>query len=95
VARLSALPKWTCVKPQGAFYAFPNISAYIGKSAGGVKISDAVSFSAALLEQAHVAVVLEMTADLKPTFALVSRRAWSRSIRESIGLGSFLKKISQ
>jgi len=32
--RLSALPKVTCVKPQGAFYAFHNISAYIGKSAG-------------------------------------------------------------
>jgi len=55
--RLSQLPKVTCVRPQGAFYCFPNISAYIGKTAGGTKITDAVSFSAALLEQNHVAVV--------------------------------------
>jgi aspartate aminotransferase len=55
--RLTKLPKVTCVKPQGAFYCFPNIGAYIGKKAGGVEITDAVSFSAALLEQNHVAVV--------------------------------------
>ena len=47
--RLSALPKVTCVRPQGAFYCFPNVSAYFGKTAGtgGAKITDAVSFSAA------------------------------------------------
>ncbi len=56
-ARLAALPNVKCVKPQGAFYCFPNISAYFGKTAGETKITDAVSFSAALLEQAHVAVV--------------------------------------
>jgi aspartate aminotransferase len=55
--RLAALPKITCVKPAGAFYCFPNVSAYLGKSADGVKLTDAVSFSAALLEQNHVAVV--------------------------------------
>jgi aspartate aminotransferase len=55
--RLSALPKITCLRPRGAFYCFPNVSAYFGKSAGGTKITDAVSFSAALLEQSHVAVV--------------------------------------
>jgi aspartate aminotransferase len=55
--RLSALPNVICTKPQGAFYCFPNISSSFGKTAGGTKITDAVSFSAALLEQAHVAVV--------------------------------------
>jgi aspartate aminotransferase len=55
--RLTALPKITCVKPQGAFYAFPNVSAYFGKSIGQTKITDAVSFASALLEQSHVAVV--------------------------------------
>jgi aspartate aminotransferase len=55
--RLNDLPKVTCVKPQGAFYCFPNISAYFGKQAGNTSITDAVSFSAALLEQNHVAVV--------------------------------------
>ncbi|HEX4054189.1 MAG TPA: pyridoxal phosphate-dependent aminotransferase [Tepidisphaeraceae bacterium] len=55
--RLTALPKITCVRPQGAFYAFPNVSAYFGKSIGGSRITDAVTFAAALLEQSHVAVV--------------------------------------
>ncbi|HMO25027.1 MAG TPA: aminotransferase class I/II-fold pyridoxal phosphate-dependent enzyme [Tepidisphaeraceae bacterium] len=55
--RLSALPGIVCVKPQGAFYCFPNVSHYFGKTAGGVKITDAISFASAMLEQAHVAVV--------------------------------------
>jgi aspartate aminotransferase len=55
--RLTALPKLTCMRPQGAFYCFPNVSAYFGRSIGSTQIGDATSFSAALLEQAHVAVV--------------------------------------
>jgi aspartate aminotransferase len=51
--RLSALPKVHCVRPQGAFYCFPNVSAYFGKPG----ITDAVSFAATLLEKSHVAVV--------------------------------------
>jgi aspartate aminotransferase len=55
--RLGKLPNVTCVRPQGAFYCFPNVSAYFGKKAGEAAITDAVTFSAALLEQSHVAVV--------------------------------------
>ena len=55
--RLNDLPKVKCVRPMGAFYCFPNISAYFGKSAGDMKMTDAVSFAAALLEKNHVAVV--------------------------------------
>ena len=55
--RLSALQSVTCVKPRGAFYCFPNVSHYFGKNASGVKLTDAVTFAAALLEQSHVAVV--------------------------------------
>jgi len=51
--RLNALPKIKCVRPMGAFYCFPNVSAYFGKNG----ITDAVSFSAQLLEKNHVAVV--------------------------------------
>lgn len=55
--RLSALPKITCVRPRGAFYCFPNVSAYFGRKCGEKPITDAVSFAAALLEKNHVAVV--------------------------------------
>jgi aspartate aminotransferase len=51
--RLCALPKITCVRPRGAFYCFPNVSAYFGRQG----ITDAVSFAATLLEKSHVAVV--------------------------------------
>ncbi len=55
--RLSDLPGIKCVRPGGAFYCFPNVSAHFNKSAGSVKITDAISFASALLEQNHVAVV--------------------------------------
>lgn len=55
--RLTELPKVTCVRPQGAFYCFPNVSAYFSKKAADTPITDAISFAAALLEQSHVAVV--------------------------------------
>ncbi len=56
--RLNELPGVTCVKPQGAFYCFPDVSKHFGKTApSGTRITDAVSFSAALLECNHVAVV--------------------------------------
>jgi aspartate aminotransferase len=55
--RLTELPHITCVQPQGAFYCFANVSAHFGKSVGGNKITDAISFAAALLEKNHVAVV--------------------------------------
>lgn len=52
------LPSVTCVRPSGAFYVFPDVSAYFGKtSAGGRKITDAVGFADALLVEAEVAVV--------------------------------------
>jgi aspartate aminotransferase len=51
--RLCALKGVTCVRPTGAFYAFPNVSgAY---AALGVKGS--LEFAAKVLEQAHVALV--------------------------------------
>jgi aspartate aminotransferase len=52
VARLRAIPGVTCVNPDGAFYAFPNVS---GVYREGMKGSGA--FASALLEKAHVAVV--------------------------------------
>jgi aspartate aminotransferase len=52
VAGLRAIPGVTCTAPQGAFYAFPNISAhYRGE------LKDDTAISKALLDQAHVAVV--------------------------------------
>jgi aspartate aminotransferase len=35
LARLAQIPGVTCTKPEGAFYVYPNISAFLGK--GGIK----------------------------------------------------------
>ena len=43
--------------PDGAFYAFFDVSAYFGKSFGGTAVADSLSFCNALLEQAHVNLV--------------------------------------
>jgi aspartate aminotransferase len=46
-----------CPRPQGAFYAFPDISVAFGKSHKGTKIANDVDFCAALLEATGVACV--------------------------------------
>ena len=44
-------------KPKGAFYVFPDISHYFGKTINGVTIKNSSDFSLFLLEMAHVATV--------------------------------------
>lgn len=43
--------------PEGAFYVFPNIEAFFGKTIQGIKINNSDDFSLMLLEKAHVATV--------------------------------------
>ncbi len=43
--------------PEGAFYAFFDVSAYFKKTFGGTVVADSLSFCNALLEQAHVNLV--------------------------------------
>ncbi len=43
--------------PEGAFYVFPDISSFFGKTLNGVKINNASDFSIYLLEHANVATV--------------------------------------
>ena len=44
-------------RPKGAFYVFPDISNFFGKSINGTKIKNATDFSLFLLEKANVATV--------------------------------------
>ena len=57
LARLRALDGVTSPTPEGAFYAFPNFSAYLGRKAGSETIEDASGLAKYLLEKAKVAVV--------------------------------------
>ncbi|HUU27854.1 MAG TPA: pyridoxal phosphate-dependent aminotransferase [archaeon] len=57
VGRLNAMQGISCVNPRGAFYAFPDFSAYYGKKANGRAISGSVEMCNYLLEEMRVAVV--------------------------------------
>ncbi|AQS59043.1 pyridoxal phosphate-dependent aminotransferase [Desulforamulus ferrireducens] len=55
--RLNAIPGITCPKPGGAFYLYPNVTAYFGKSYQGKSVNNATDLANLLLEVAEVAVV--------------------------------------
>jgi aspartate aminotransferase len=53
LARLAEIPGVTCTKPEGAFYVYPNISAYLGK--GGIRT--ATELATKLLHDGRVVTV--------------------------------------
>ncbi|HEX6567661.1 MAG TPA: pyridoxal phosphate-dependent aminotransferase [Acidimicrobiales bacterium] len=54
---LSGIPGVHVLEPQGAFYAFPNLSAFLGRTLRGVTPATTVELCGLLLDQAKVAVV--------------------------------------
>lgn len=57
VEALESIPGVTCVAPMGAFYVFPDFSAYYGKSFGGTAIDGSVALADYFLSEAQVASV--------------------------------------
>lgn len=57
VGLLKEIPGFTVNNPSGAFYVFPDISFYFGKTIDGVHIENASDFALFLLEKANVATV--------------------------------------
>jgi aspartate aminotransferase len=55
--RLNAIRGVQCLKPQGAFYVFPNIAGFIGKNVNGKRLVSPCDVADYLLEEAKVAVV--------------------------------------
>ena len=53
LAGMKTIPGLTCTVPQGAFYVYPNVSAFFGK--GGIRT--ATDVASKLLTEAHVVVV--------------------------------------
>ncbi len=54
---LNAIDGIRCREPEGAFYAFPNVSALIGRSSGGEVLEDDLAIGGWLLEKAGCALV--------------------------------------
>jgi len=57
VQQLTAIKGISCVNPGGAFYVFPNFSAYYGKKFKGKVIAGSVEMSEYLLEESFMATV--------------------------------------
>jgi aspartate aminotransferase len=57
VERLTDIPGVTCLKPQGAFYVFPNVGFYYGRSFGDKVIRNSAEMASYLLDEANVALV--------------------------------------
>jgi aspartate aminotransferase len=55
---VKSIPGLKCFEPQGAFYIFPDVSAYYGKSDGTTTIKNSADFSMYLLNTAHVSSVM-------------------------------------
>ncbi|HKE30933.1 MAG TPA: pyridoxal phosphate-dependent aminotransferase, partial [Candidatus Angelobacter sp.] len=53
LGELATIPGITCTRPEGAFYVYPNVSAYFGRNG----INSAAEVSRRLLHEAHVVTV--------------------------------------
>ena len=80
---LSEIEGFQTNEPEGAFYVFPNISSYFGKTIKGVKINNASDFSLFLLEHANVATVTG-EAFGNPDCIRISYAASQEQIKEAI-----------
>ncbi len=91
---LSGIPGIKTNHPGGAFYVFPDISAYFGKSDGQITIQDADGFCEYLLHQANVALVTGKAFGADNCVRL-SFAASEAQLREAIDrIGKALGKLS-
>ena len=80
--------------PQGAFYFFPDVSEYFGKSDGSTTIENADDLCMHILDEAHVAVVTG-AAFGAPNCVRISYAASEENLREAISrIKQVLNKLS-
>lgn len=82
VGLLKEIPGLRLNLPDGAFYVFPEVSAYFGKHCGNRIIGDANDLAMYLLEEAHVAAV-SGDAFCAPGYIRLSYATSDESIREA------------
>ncbi|MEP0264523.1 pyridoxal phosphate-dependent aminotransferase [Dokdonia sp.] len=80
---LNDIEGFVCNEPDGAFYVFPDITAFFGKTLNGVTINNSSDFALYLLEYANVATVTG-EAFGSPNSIRISYAASSDQIKEAI-----------
>jgi len=85
VDALNAIPGVSCIKPDGAFYVFPSVKAWIGKKTpAGEILADDLAVCAWLLEDAGVALV-PGTEFGAPGFMRISYAVAQDTLEDAVG----------
>jgi aspartate aminotransferase len=94
VRTLRAIPGVKCVEPKGAFYAFPDVSSFNGKTTPGGKVIDSdLALCDYLIEEARVACV-PGTSFYAPGFMRLSYATSQANIEKGIArIGEALGKL--
>ncbi len=94
VQALRAIPGVKCVEPRGAFYAFPDVSAFVGRrTPGGQRLDSDLALCEYLIEEARVAVV-PGSAFYAPGFVRLSYATSQANIEKGIArIGEALGKL--
>ena len=90
---LEQIPLLLVNRPTGAFYIFPNVSAYFGKKSGQEIIKDADDFAMYILNEANVAVVSGSAFGADECIR-ISYAAAEETLREAVRrIGEAIKKL--
>jgi aspartate/methionine/tyrosine aminotransferase len=54
---LNGIDGVTCIEPEGAFYAYPNLTGLLGRDIRGRRAASTIELAEVLLEEAKVAIV--------------------------------------
>jgi len=89
--KMSSIKGITCFKPKGAFYLFPNVKSYFGKSTSSVKIENSIDLATYLLYEEKVATVpgssfgSEGYLRISYSTSMENLKEGARRIREALG----------
>ncbi len=93
ISLLEQIPRFKVNRPMGAFYIFPDVSAYFGTSCDGQAVRDADDFAMYLLRNAYVATV-SGSAFGEPRCIRISYAASEENLIEAIRrIGEAVEKL--
>jgi aspartate/methionine/tyrosine aminotransferase len=81
---LSEVPGFSCLEPEGAFYAFPSVQGAVGRTIRGVAIDSSMTLANVILEHAKVAIV-PGEAFGAPGYARLSYALGDADLAEGVG----------
>jgi aspartate aminotransferase len=81
---LSEVPGFTCIEPEGAFYAYPSVEGVIGRTIRGTVVDSSITLANLILEHAKVAIV-PGEAFGSPGYARLSYALGDADLTEGVG----------